>query len=155
MNDLRLRLQELGLVLPPAPPPSASYMPWMIEDSLLYVSGQVPKDPNGAERYIGKLGIEFDIPQGQAAARLCALNVLAQVDSAVEHRFDRVRRCLRLGGFVNSAVDFYDHPSVINGASELLMQVMGDQGRHARTAVGVVSLPRNVAVEVDAIFALT
>ncbi|GAB3630502.1 L-PSP family endoribonuclease [Pandoraea terrae] len=152
MSDtLAARLQGLGLQLPDCSTPAANYVPWVRTGNLLFISGQVPKR-DGEDAYIGKLGDEFGIEDGQAAARLCALNILAHLNDAVEGDASRVRRCVRLGGFVNSTPAFDQHPKVINGASDLMVDVLGVAGKHARAAVGVAALPRNVAVEVDAIF---
>ena len=118
---------------------------------LLLVAGQVPI-VNGETRYVGRVGESLTLEEGAAAARLCGINILAQVSAALDGDLDRVVGCLRLGGFVNASSSFTDHPKVINGASDLMIQVFGDKGRHARAAVGVASLPRGVAVEVDAIF---
>ena len=107
---------------------------------------------NDALPYLGKVGVDLSIEQGQAAARLCAINILAQVNAALNSNLDRVDACLKLGGFVNCAPDFSAQPTVINGASDLMVDVFGDKGRHARAAVGSNALPRNVAVEIDAIF---
>ena len=107
---------------------------------------------NGERRFIGKLGREFSIEQGQEAARLCALNLLAQAKAALAGDLDRIVRCVRLGGFVNSTADFLDQPRVVNGASDLMVELLGDAGRHARTAIGTNVLPFDLAVEVDAVF---
>jgi enamine deaminase RidA (YjgF/YER057c/UK114 family) len=145
------RLKELSITLPKAAPPVASYVPYVITGNLVYISGQVTMGPSGLE-YVGQLGKEFTVEQGQAAARLCALNVIAQLQQACGGNLDRVTRCVKVTGFVNAVPGFAQHPEVINGASDLIVQVFGDMGRHARAAVGAGSLPRNVAVEVEAIF---
>lgn len=145
------RLKELKIELPQASAPVANYVPFVRTGDLLFIAGQICQW-NGERRFIGKLGQEIKLEQGQEAARLCALNILAQVKSALGGDLDRVLRCVRLGGFVNSVADFVQQPQVVNGASDLIVQVFGDAGRHARTAVGVNVLPGNVAVEVDAIF---
>jgi enamine deaminase RidA (YjgF/YER057c/UK114 family) len=147
------RLQELGIVLPSPRAPSANYMATKVSGSLLFVAGQVPYI-DGKLPYVGKLGQEFGVEAGQQAARLCALNILAQLQQALDGDLDRVAGCVQVRGFVNAAADFTDHPKVINGASDLIVEVFGAEGRHARTAVGCGSLPNNVAVEVDAIFEL-
>ncbi|MEQ8348249.1 MAG: RidA family protein [Sneathiellaceae bacterium] len=147
------RLKELGIVLPDAPAPAANYVPFTLEGGILYVSGQVPFR-DGRIAYSGKVGIDLPVEEGQAAARTCAINVLAQARAACGGDLDRVKRVLKLGGFVNAGPDFADHPKVINGASDLMVEVFGDAGRHARFAVGAGSLPLNCAVEVEAIFAL-
>ncbi len=145
------RLKSIGLSLPAAAAPAASYIPTVRTGNLLYVSGQVPMKDGKAE-FIGKLGHDLSVEQGQQAARLCAINILAQVAAALDGDLDRVVRCVRLGGFVNAVPDFTGQPQVVNGASDLIVEVFGDAGKHARTAIGVGSLPRGVAVEVDAIF---
>jgi enamine deaminase RidA (YjgF/YER057c/UK114 family) len=145
------RLKELSLTLPKAAPPVASYVPFVITGNLVYISGQVTMGPGGLE-YVGQLGKEFSVEEGQAAARLCALNIIAQLQQACAGNLDRVTRCVKVTGFVNAVSGFAQHPEVINGASDLIVQVFGDTGRHARAAVGAGSLPRNVAVEVEAIF---
>ncbi|BAO88990.1 RidA family protein [Caballeronia cordobensis] len=150
---LEQRLQKLGIEMPPPVTPGANFAPTKRVGNLLYVSGQVPVS-GGVDRYVGKLGTEISVEDGQAAARLCAVNVLSQVNQAVGGDFDQVVGCVRLGGFVNASPDFKDHPKVLNGASDLMISVLGDAGRHTRAAVGCNSLPRNVAVEVDAIFEL-
>ena len=143
------RLRELGIVLPEPAAPVANYIPVSRAGSLLYVSGQLPTE-GGRDRYAGKLG-EISIEDGQKAARICAINIIGQLKAALGD-LDRVVSCVRLGGFVNALPDFADHPKVLNGASDLMVEVFGEAGRHARAAVGCASLPRNVAVEVDAIF---
>jgi enamine deaminase RidA (YjgF/YER057c/UK114 family) len=145
------RLKELSLVLPDAPAPVANYVPAARAGNLLYVSGQIPLE-GGKPQFIGKLGREIGVEQGQQAARLCALNVLAQARAALGGDLDRVVRCVRVGGFVNCTPEFTDQPQVVNGASDLFVAVLGDAGRHARAAVGCASLPRGVAVEVEAVF---
>lgn len=146
-----LRLQELGLVLPPPSPALATYLPFLRVGSLVYISGQLPTR-NGKVEYIGKVGREFSIEDGKKAAQLCALNILAHLKSACENDWDRVIGCIRLGGFIHSTDDFYDHPQVMNGASDLMVAVFGDKGRHTRAAVGVNTLPWGAAVEIEALF---
>jgi len=145
------RLKEINLALPDAPAPVANYVPAARSGNLLYVSGQIPLE-GGKPQFVGKLGREFGIEQGQQAARLCGLNLLAHLKHALGSDLDRVVRCVRLGGFVNSTEDFSEQPQVVNGCSNLMVEVFGDHGRHARTAVGVNVLPFNLAVEVDGIF---
>jgi enamine deaminase RidA (YjgF/YER057c/UK114 family) len=145
------RLAQLGIALPKPATPAANYVPARRSGNVVYIAGQVPT-ADGKDQYVGKLGREVSIEDGQKAARLCAINILAQLRSALGGSLDGVVGCLRLGGFVNATPEFGDHPKVINGASDLMVAVFGDAGRHARAAVGCVSLPRNVAVEVDAIF---
>lgn len=144
------RLEELGLALPPVAPPVAAYVPGVLEDGWLYVSGQLPLR-EGQVLYHGKVGRDVTPDDGYAAARLCALNALAVV-RAVAGSLDRVVRVVKVVGFVNSAPGFTGQPQVVNGASELLGQVFGERGRHARSAVGVAELPLDAAVEVEAVF---
>lgn len=146
------RLAELGIELPSPSPPVANYVPVRLSGNLLVVSGQLPME-SGAVRYKGKLGGAVSLEDGVAAARLCAINVLAQVRLACGE-LDRLAACLRLGGFVACTPDFVDHPKIINGASDLMVAVLGEAGRHARAAVGVPSLPLDAAVEVEAMFEL-
>ncbi len=148
---IEARLQELNISLPLQPAPAANYAPFVKIGSLVYISGQLPS-LNGELKYVGKIGQDFDREEGQKAARLCALNILSQLKEACHGDLDRVLRCIRLGGFVNSTDEFKDQPKVINGASDLIVSVFGEKGRHARTAVGVNSLPFGVAVEVEALF---
>ncbi|HEV2336148.1 MAG TPA: RidA family protein [Stellaceae bacterium] len=148
---IEARLQELGIELPQAAAPVANYVPYTISGNLVFISGQLCQW-NGELRHVGKLGAAVTIADGQAAARLCALNILAHLKTACGGDLDRVRRCLRLGGFVNCTPEFTDMPQVVNGASNLMVEVFGDLGRHARAAVGMNSLPGGVAVEVEATF---
>lgn len=145
------RLQQLGIQLPQAVAPAANYVPARKSGSLIFIAGQVPT-ADGKDQYVGQVGHEVSIEEAQKAARLCAINILAQLRAALGGSLDNVVGCVRLGGFVNAAPGFGEHPKVINGASDLMVEVFGDAGRHARAAVGCSSLPRNVAVEVDAIF---
>jgi enamine deaminase RidA (YjgF/YER057c/UK114 family) len=150
MSVIESRLKELGVTLPSPPMPVASYVPCTISGNIVFVSGQIPI-ADGAIKYIGKLGVDVPLEAGQAAAQLCAINILAQLQAAIGD-LDRVTRCLKLGVFINAAPDYTQHPEVANGASDLIAAVFGDAGKHARAAVGVGSLPRGVAVEVEAIF---
>ncbi len=151
MPVIAARLKELGITLPKPPTPVASYVPFTISGNLVFISGQVPL-ADGALKYVGKLGVDFSVEMGQAAAQLCAINVLSVLRMACDGHLGRVVRCLRVGVFVNAAPDYTQHPEVGNGASDLIAAVFGDAGKHARAAIGVGSLPRGVAVEVDAIF---
>jgi enamine deaminase RidA (YjgF/YER057c/UK114 family) len=153
MAKIDQRLAELDIQLPAPGTPAGNYVPFVITDKLVYISGQVPR-ADGKVVFRGKLGAELDVTAGQAAARLCAINVLTQLKAACDGNLDLVKRCVRLGGFVNSSPKFTDQPAVINGASDLITAVFGEAGRHARTAVGVAALPADSAVEVDAIFEL-
>lgn len=151
MSPIESKLAELGLELPRPPVPIANFVPFSISGNLVFLAGQV-NEWNGTVPYVGKLGGDVDVETGVKAARLCALNLLACLRLACNGDLARVRRCLRLGGFVNCMPDFTLAPAVVNGASDLIVGVLGDAGRHARTAVGVASLPRGAAVEVDGIF---
>lgn len=153
MSRIEERLASLGLELPRPPTPLANFLPFRVEGGLVFLAGQVC-EWNGTVPFVGKLGREFDLEQGHKAARLCALNLLACLRLACDGDLDRVRRCVRVGGFVNCTEDYEHVPMVINGASDLFADLMGDDGRHARTAIGVASLPRRAAVEVDAIFTI-
>ena len=148
---IEARLKELGIELPKAGEVAGNYVPFVRSGDLLFLAGQLPIWM-GERRFAGKLGREFSIEQGQQAARICGLNLLSFVKTALGGDLDRVLRCVRLGGFVNSTEDFSEQPQVVNGCSNLMVEVLGDQGRHARTAVGVNVLPFNLAVEVDGIF---
>jgi len=146
------RLKELGVELPEPATPVANYVPATTSGgNIVFISGQICAW-NGTLRHIGKLGAGIAVAEGREAARLCALNILAHLRAACGGDLDRVRRCLRLGGFVNCTPEFTDMPQVVNGASDLIVEVFGDIGRHARAAVGVSSLPAGVAVEVEATF---
>lgn len=145
------RLKELGIELPTPPAPVASYVPYVRTGNLVFTSGQVTLGAGGLE-YIGRVGAEIDLEQALAAARLCGLNVIAQVKAALGGDLDRVKRCVKVVGFVNAVPEFANHPEIVNGASNLFQEVFGEAGRHARSAVGAGSLPRNVAVEIEAIF---
>jgi enamine deaminase RidA (YjgF/YER057c/UK114 family) len=145
------RLAALRIELPNPAAPAANYVPTVIAGNLLFVAGQITIF-NGEVRYIGKLGADLDIETGKQAARLCGLNIISQARAALGGSLDRIKRCAKVGGFVNCTPGFTDHPLVINGASDLMVDVFGDAGKHARFAVGAVSLPRGVSVEVDAIF---
>ncbi len=152
-GKIETRLAELGLELPEAPAPAANYVPYVIIDNLVYISGQISKDANGL--ICGKLGDNTSVEQGAAAARVCGLNLIAQLREACDGNLDRVVKVVKLGGFVNATADFTNHPAVINGASDLMAEVFGQKGEHARAAVGCVSLPLGVAVEVEGIFQIT
>lgn len=147
------RLKELGLELPAAAAPVASYVPTVEAGGMLYVSGQISFAADGS-LIRGRLGADMSVAQGQAAAERCALMVLAQVGAALGGDFGRVARVVKLGVFVQSTPEFTDQPEVANGASDLFVKLLGDAGKHARAAVGVPALPRGVAVEVDAVLQL-
>ena len=151
MDRYEEALAGLGLSFPEPAAPVANFVPSVVTGNLVYISGQIPVR-DGEIGFVGKLGRDFDVEQGREAARACALNLLAVLRSACGGDLDRVARCVRLGGFINSTDEFTAQPEVMNGASDLLVAVLGERGRHARTAVSVNALPRGVAVEVDAIF---
>ncbi len=152
-GPIEQRLAERGIELPQAAAPAANYVPFVVSGNTVYVAGQLPMW-NGELRHVGRLGEDLGVDEGYQAARLCGLNLIAQVREACGGDLDRVARCTKLGGFVNSAPGFTDQPRVVNGASDLMVEVFGDKGRHARFAVGVATLPCGVAVEVDAFFDL-
>ena len=148
------KLKALGYELPAVAAPAANYVPYVIaDDDMLYISGQIPF-LNGEVMHKGRLGENMGVDDGIKAARACALNILAQANDAVEGDWSKIKRLVKLGGFVNCTADFYDHPRVINGASDLMVEIMGAAGKHARFAVGAPSLPLGVAVEIDAVFEL-
>jgi enamine deaminase RidA (YjgF/YER057c/UK114 family) len=145
------RLTELGVTLPEVASPAANYVPFVAAAGLVYISGQVSRDAAGAV-ITGRLGDGMDAAAGAAAARTCSLALIAVLKTACGGDLDRVKRVVKLTGFVNSAPGFTDHPKVINGASDLFVEVFGDKGRHARSAVGMSALPLGVAVEVEGVF---
>ena len=149
-GKIEARLKELGIELLLPATPVANYVPYTVCGNLVFIAGQLCVW-NGERRYVGKLGAGVGTADGQAAARLCALNILAHLRVACGGDLNRVHRCLRLGGFINCTPEFTDMPQVVNGASDLMVEVLGDKGRHTRAAVGVSSLPMGCAVEVDAI----
>lgn len=149
-NNFEARLTELGVTLPDAPAPAANYVPFVLTGDTLYVSGQVASDADGL--IIGRLGDGMPIEDGARAARACAISLLAQVKRACGGDLDRLERVMKLTGFVNSTADFTEQPKVINGASDFLVEALGDAGRHARSAVSAASLPFGVAVEIEGIF---
>jgi len=144
------KLAELGVELPDAPAPAANYVPYVQVGDIVYVSGQISNDENGL--IVGKLGDTMDADAGAAAAKRCAINLLAQVRAACGGDLERLVRVIKLTGFVNSTADFGDQPKVINGASDFLVEALGDAGRHSRSAVSAASLPFGVAVEIEGIF---
>jgi enamine deaminase RidA (YjgF/YER057c/UK114 family) len=154
MINLQEKLTELGHTLPKASSAVASYVPYVISGNQIFIAGQIPFI-NGEAMHQGIVGQDLTLEQAQQAAIACGLNILAQVNAAVQGDWSRIKRCVKMGGFVACTPDFTDHPKVINGASELMTAVMGDAGQHARFAVGAPCLPLNVAVEIDAIFELT
>ena len=144
------RLKELGIVLPTPPAPVASYVPTATSGNLVFVSGQITSTAEGL-KYVGVVGRDLSVEDGKAAARLCAVNLVAQIKAACGD-LDRVKRCVKITVFVNAAPDFSQHPEVANGASDLLVEIFGEAGKHARAALGAGSLPRGVACEVEALF---
>ena len=151
-GNIEARLQELGIELPEAAAPVANYLPYVINGKQLWIAGQVPFW-NGEIKFSGVVGQNVSVDDAVEAARICALNILAQTKAAIGD-LDRIAQVIKLGGFVNGAPNFTDQPKVINGASDLLVQVLGDKGLHARSAVGAGGLPLNVPVEVDAVVAI-
>ena len=149
MANIEKRLEELGIVLPAAPRPVASYVPVVIASGLAHVAGQVSRNAEGG--VLGKLGRELKLEDGQRAARLCGLYLIAQLKAALGD-LDRVKRIVKINGFVNVTPDFGEIPQVMNGCSDLLVEVFDEAGRHARSAVGVANLPLNFAVEADGVF---
>ena len=154
MSTIDERLVAEGVTIPDAPAPAANYVPFVKSGNLVYVSGQLPM-VDGECRHLGRLGDDVDLEDGVKAARLCAINLLAQVKVACEGDLSKVSRVVRLGGFVAATPEFEQHPAVINGASDLMAVIFGEAGAHARAAVGVASLPRGVSVEVEGIFEVT
>lgn len=148
--NFEARLAELGVVLPDAPAPAANYVPFVQLDETLYISGQISNSDAGM--IIGKLGADMSVEDGAAAAKTCAISLLAQVKAGCGGDLDRLVRVVKLTGFVNSTADFGEQPKVINGASDFLVEALGDAGRHSRSAVSAASLPFGVAVEIEGIF---
>ncbi len=149
-ETIETRLAERGLSLLDAPAPAANYVPWVLDGSTVWVSGQISAGPDGMIK--GKLGETMAAEEGAEAARACALSLLAQVKAACGGDLSRLQRVVKLTGFVNSTPDFTDQPKVINGASDLMVELLGDAGRHARSAVSAASLPFGVAVEIEGVF---
>jgi enamine deaminase RidA (YjgF/YER057c/UK114 family) len=149
MSTPNARLAELGITLPTPVAPVANYVPFVRTGNLIHISGQVSLDADGGIR--GVVGEDVDLHRATLAARLCGLNLIAQMTAALDGDLSRVRRLVKLGGFVQAGPGFFDIPRVVNGASDLMVEIFGDAGRHARSAVGVYRLPMNFAVEVDAI----
>lgn len=149
MSNVEQRLTAAGIVLPQPVAPIANYVPFVRSGNMVHISGQVSLDADGG--IVGTVGTEVDLATAQKAARICGINLLAQMKAACDGDLDRVVRVVKLGGFVQAGPDFFDIPSVINGCSDLMVEAFGDAGRHARAAVGVYRLPRNFSVEVDAV----
>ncbi|MCC7017106.1 MAG: RidA family protein [Rhodospirillales bacterium] len=152
-GQVEKRLRDAGITLPAAPAPAGNYVPAVVTGNLVFMAGQIPSR-DGKLAVKGKLGAEVTLEQGQEAAKICAINILAQLKAAIGD-LDRVRRCVRVGGFVNCTPEFADQAKVANGASDLLALAFGDAGRHARTTVGQAALPLGAAVEIDAIFEIS
>ena len=146
-------LRKLNIKIPKAPDPVGAYVAYKKTSNLLFISGQISIDANG-NIIKGKLGKELSIDQGQAAAKLCAINIIAQVNKACDEKLETIRNCIKLTGYVNSTNEFNDQPKVINGASEIISAVFGEKGKHTRAAISANSLPLDAAVEIDAIFEL-
>ncbi len=151
-NLIEKRLADSGIVLPKPPAPVAAYVPYCLIDNVVYVSGQVPLDDG--KIVAGKLGADFTVEEGAAAAKLCAINLLAQLKEACSGDLNRLDRVVKLTGFVNCTPEFGDQPAVINGASEFLGQILGEAGAHARSAIGVSALPFGAAVEIEGVFSI-
>lgn len=150
-GKIEARLKELGLDIPTPAAPAANYSPYVVSGRQVYLAGQITLW-NGELKHVGKLGAGLDVKAGQAAARICALNLIAQAKAACGGDLDRLVRWVKITGYVNATAEFTDHPKVMNGASDLLVEVFGERGRHARAAIGATSLPFGVAVEIDGIF---
>lgn len=149
-DTIHQHLAALSISLPQAPAPEANYVPFTISGNLIFVSGQISSDANGF--VLGRLGDDMETSEGALAARRCGLALIAQVNQALDGKLDRLTRVVRLEGFVNATPEFDQHPAVINGASDLMVEVFGERGKHARAAVGVSNLPFGVAVEIAGIF---
>ncbi|PVB63447.1 RidA family protein [Labrenzia sp. 011] len=150
MSTIEARLSDLGITLPAAAAPAANYVPFVKSGNQLFISGQLPMK-EGKIQVTGKLGADVNLDEGKAAAKLCAINLLAQAKAALGD-LEKTVRLVKIVGFVNSTADFAEQPQVINGASDFLVEAMGDRGRHARSAVSAASLPFGAAVEIEAIF---
>ena len=146
-------INKLGIIIPDPPAPVGAYVAFKIVNKLLFISGQISVDSNGS--FIkGKVGKDIDLKKGQEAAKLCAINIIAQAKKACNGDLEKISSCIKLTGFVNSSDEFIDQPKIINGASELISAVFGENGKHTRAAISVNSLPLGVSVEIDAIFVL-
>ena len=152
-GKVEAKLRDMGIELPNAPAPAANYVPFVLVDKILYVSGQISTGPNGL--VCGKVGKDLTIEEGAAAARICAINLISQVKAACNGNLDRLSRVIKLTGFVNSNENFTEQPQVINGASDFMAEVFGTAGQHARAAVSASSLPFGVAVEVEGTFLIS
>lgn len=150
MADVEAKLSELGIILPEPVAPVANYVPYVVSGNLVFISGQVSIGPDGL--IAGTLGKDIEFDKGVEAAHACGVNLIAQLKAACGGDLDRVKRVVKLGAFVNCTAEFTDQPKIVNGASDLMVAVFGDAGRHARAAVGAPSLPLNAAVEIDGVF---
>lgn len=150
-GKIEARMKELGITLPTPADPAGNYVGFVVTGNLAFLAGQVPQE-GGVRKFIGKLGREFAVEEGQKAAELAALNMIARLKAACGGDLDRVVRCVKLVGFVNAVPEFGEHAKVVNGASDLVVKLFGEAGRHARSAVGMGSLPFGVAVEVEGVF---
>jgi len=150
-NSIEKKLKTLGLELPDAAAPVAMYTSYTLVNDLIFISGQLPVR-NGEIQFVGKIGENLSIEDGQMAAQLCMLNIIAQLKRALNGNLSQIKRCIRLGGFINSTYDLTEHSKIINGASNLIIQLWGEQGQHTRTTIGVSSLPLGASVEIEAIF---
>lgn len=154
MSEIETRMNKAGISLPVASTPAANYIPFVKTGNLVFISGQIPM-LDGKIQYQGKVGADYSTEEAADCARICALNIVAQLKAACDGDLDRVVACVKLGGFVNCIDGFAEQPQVINGASDLMVEIFGDKGRHARFAVGTNALPKNVAVEIDAVFEIS
>ncbi len=150
-GEIDARLASLGIIIPKSAESAGNYVGFVVSGSIAFLAGQVPIE-NGVRKFIGKLGRDLKVEDGQKAAELAAMNMLARLRDACGGNLDRVVRCIKLVGYVNATEDFNDHPKVVNGASDLVVRIFGEAGRHARSAVGMSSLPSGVAVEVEGVF---
>lgn len=150
-HPIEERLSELGVVLPQAPSPAANYLPYILSGNQLLIAGQAAV-VDGRHPFVGRLGAELSVADGKAAARLAAINVLAQVKTACFGDWNRLARCLRVCGYLNTTPAFTDHPQVLDGASDFLVEVLGDSGKHVRTVLGATSLRSGTALVIDAVF---
>ena len=151
MNDIDKKIEQLGIIIPSAPTPAANYIPYVISNNLVFISGQVPFE-NGEIKNTGKVGKEIGLSQAKLVAKICALNVISVLKDALNGDLSKMVKCVKLGIFVSCTSNFHQQPEVANGASDLMVEIFGDKGKHARFAVGTNSLPRNVPVEIDAVF---
>ena len=150
-NIIEERMKSLGINLPEVNPPAANYLPFIKTGNLIFIAGQTCKF-NGVLQYVGKVGKEYNVEEGQQAARLCALNIVLQIKNACDGSLEKVKQCIRLNIFINATDDFTEHAKIADGASNLIVDIFGEQGKHVRTSLGAKSLPSQTTVEIDAIF---